>query len=116
MLRKHALLLFVVATTLMPALRSPLNAQEPVPWFGIFRRPPDSKPIITPNPRAAFTDPILKTKVHWEALHTFNPAAIVRGKAVDVLYRAEDDSGSMQIGMHTSRLGLAESADGIHFT
>src|SRR6202035_4447548 len=33
-----------------------------------------------------------------------------------VLYRAEDDSGTMQIGMHTSRLGLAESADGIHFT
>jgi predicted GH43/DUF377 family glycosyl hydrolase len=116
MLRKHSLLLFVVAATLMPALRSPLNAQEPVRWFGIFRRPPDSKPIITPNPRAAFTDPILKTKVHWEALHTFNPAAIVRGKTVDVLYRAEDDSGSMQIGMHTSRLGLAESADGIHFT
>ena len=35
---------------------------------------------------------------------------------VDVLYRAEDDTGAMQIGMHTSRLGLAESADGIHFT
>ena len=116
MLRKHSLLLFVVATTLMSALRSPLNAQEPARWFGIFRRPLDSKPIITPNPRAAFADPILKTKVHWEALHTFNPAAIVRGRAVDVLYRAEDDSGSMQIGMHTSRLGLAESADGIHFT
>jgi predicted GH43/DUF377 family glycosyl hydrolase len=33
-----------------------------------------------------------------------------------VLYRAEDDSGTMQIGMHTSRLGLAESSDGIHFT
>lgn len=33
-----------------------------------------------------------------------------------MLYRAEDDSGAMQIGMHTSRLGLAESSDGIHFT
>jgi predicted GH43/DUF377 family glycosyl hydrolase len=53
--------------------------------------------------------------VHWEALHTFNPAAIVRDGKIDVLYRAEDDSGTMQIGMHTSRLGLAESDDGIHF-
>ena len=54
--------------------------------------------------------------MHWEALHTFNPAAIVRDGKVYVLYRAEDDSGTMQIGMHTSRLGLAESEDGIHFT
>jgi predicted GH43/DUF377 family glycosyl hydrolase len=35
---------------------------------------------------------------------------------VYVLYRAEDDSGTMQIGMHTSRLGLAVSEDGVHFT
>lgn len=83
---------------------------------GAFSRPQDSKPIVTPDPKAEFSDPILHSKVHWEALHTFNPAAIVRGEKVDVLYRAEDDSGSMQIGMHTSRLGLAESADGIHFT
>ena len=33
-----------------------------------------------------------------------------------MLYRAEDDSGAMEIGGHTSRLGLAESKDGIHFT
>jgi predicted GH43/DUF377 family glycosyl hydrolase len=32
-----------------------------------------------------------------------------------VLYRAEDDTGEMRIGLHTSRLGLAESEDGIHF-
>jgi predicted GH43/DUF377 family glycosyl hydrolase len=41
---------------------------------------------------------------------------VVRNGKVFVLYRAEDDSGEMQIGMHTSRLGLAESDDGIHFT
>ncbi len=32
-----------------------------------------------------------------------------------VLYRAEDDTGDMVIGGHTSRLGLAVSADGVHF-
>ena len=54
--------------------------------------------------------------MHWEALHTFNPAAIVRDGKVYVLYRAEDDSGAMEVGGHTSRLGLAESKDGISFT
>jgi predicted GH43/DUF377 family glycosyl hydrolase len=57
-----------------------------------------------------------KAPVHWEALHTFNPAAVVRNGKVMLLYRAEDDTGSMEIGGHTSRLGLAESDDGVHFT
>ena len=62
-----------------------------------------------------FEDPILHKPGAWEALHTFNPAAIVRNGKVYVLYRAEDNSGTMDIGGHTSRLGLAESDDGIHF-
>src|ERR1700733_14841207 len=80
-----------------------------------FVRPVDA-PIIEPNPKAVFTDPITKNPVHWEALHTFNPGAIVRAGKIYVLYRAEDDSGTMVIGMHTSRLGMASSEDGIHFT
>jgi beta-1,2-mannosidase len=39
----------------------------------------------------------------------------VRDGKVYFLYRAEDDSGTKQIGMHTSRLGLGVSEDGIHF-
>jgi predicted GH43/DUF377 family glycosyl hydrolase len=84
--------------------------------LGPFVRPGSGNPVITPDKNAVFEDPILHSSVHWEALHTFNPAAIVRNGKVDVLYRAEDDSGTMQIGMHTSRLGLAESDDGVHFT
>jgi predicted GH43/DUF377 family glycosyl hydrolase len=89
----------------------------PMPDWAIapFARPVD-EPVIRPNPESTFTDPITGKPVHWEALHTFNPAAVVRNGKVYVLYRAEDDSGSMQIGMHTSRLGLAESQDGVHFT
>ena len=83
--------------------------------LGPFARPANSLPVIHPQPEKAFRDPILKRGVHWEALHTFNPAAVVREGKVVVLYRAEDNSGAMQIGMHTSRLGLAESSDGIHF-
>jgi beta-1,2-mannosidase len=80
-----------------------------------FHRPPDSRPIITPQPQAVLLDPISGEEVHWEALHTFNPAAIVRDGQVFLLYRAEDNTGSMAIGEHTSRLGLAVSSDGIHF-
>jgi predicted GH43/DUF377 family glycosyl hydrolase len=71
--------------------------------------------VISPDRHAVFEDPIRHAPVHWEALHTFNPAAVVRDGKIYVLYRAEDDTGAMQIGMHTSRLGLAESSDGIHF-
>ncbi len=93
-----------------------LCAQSPPNWLiGPFTRPSTGNPVISPNPNSKFTDPILKSPVQWEALHTFNPAAIVRHGKIYVLYRAEDNSGTMQIGGHTSRLGLAESSDGIHF-
>jgi predicted GH43/DUF377 family glycosyl hydrolase len=93
-----------------------LFAQSTQSWIlGPFVRPVTA-PIIQPNPQSVFTDPITGKPVHWEALHTFNPAAIVRQGKVYVLYRAEDNSGTMVIGMHTSRLGMASSDDGIHFT
>lgn len=90
---------------------SPLSIAPPA----TFTRPPAAEPIIKPVPTATFTDPILHKPVQWEALHTFNPAAVVRAGKVVVLYRAEDNSGQMGIGFHTSRLGLAESTDGLHF-
>lgn len=92
-------------------------AQNLPGWtIGPFARPAQGNPVITPRPQSTFMDPIEHKPVQWEALHTFNPAAIVRNGKVYVLYRAEDNSGTMQIGMHTSRLGMAVSADGIHFT
>jgi beta-1,2-mannosidase len=107
-------LLFITATLLTTSV---LPAQRPAEWeIGPFTRLANGNPVITPNPQSSFTDPVLNAPVHWESLHTFNPAAIVRNGKVYVLYRAEDNSGTMQIGEHTSRLGLAESDDGIHFT
>ena len=61
-------------------------------------------------------DPLSKLPTHWEALHTFNPASVVSGGKVILLYRAEDDSGDMKIGGHVSRLGMAVSSDGVHFS
>ena len=90
----------------------PQDAATP---FGAWTRPVTS-PVIAPDKTSAFRDPVTGADVHWEALHTFNPAAVVRDGKIYVLYRAEDDSGTAIIGGHTSRLGLASSGDGIHFT
>jgi predicted GH43/DUF377 family glycosyl hydrolase len=93
-----------------------LSSQSTTPWVtGPFTRPAQGNPVIAPNAAATFLDPIEKKSVQWEALHTFNPAAIVRHGKIYVLYRAEDNSGAMEIGGHTSRLGMAESDDGVHF-
>lgn len=45
----------------------------------------------------------------WESAGTFNPAVVARGDKIVMLYRAQDKAG-------ISRLGYAESVDGIHFT
>ena len=86
-------------------------------WMmGPFLRPEGQNPILRADGTSTFLCPVRKTHVHWEALHVFNPAAVVLNDKVYLLYRAEDDHGKMKIGRHTSRLGLAESDDGIHFT
>lgn len=83
--------------------------------IGPFERPPASAAIVTPSFDSTFDCPMRGTPVRWEALHTFNPAAIVREGKVYLLYRAEDDFGEMAISAHTSRLGLAVSDDGVTF-
>jgi predicted GH43/DUF377 family glycosyl hydrolase len=58
----------------------------------------------------AFNDPILSPQgAAWESAGTFNPAVIRHNNKFIMLYRAQDVSG-------TSRLGYAESTDGLHFT
>lgn len=84
--------------------------------FGPFAKPVQVNPIIAPNPASRFRSPMTDSVVAWEEYATFNPAAVVKDGKVVVLYRAEDTSGEQQIGRHTSRLGLAESSDGLHFT
>lgn len=84
--------------------------------FGPFRKPVGVNPIISPRATSVFRSPVSDSVVHWEEYATFNPAAVVRGNQIVLLYRAEDASGEAMVGGHTSRLGYAESADGLHFT
>jgi len=98
------------------AVAQPLRAQERSWMFGPFTKPVAANPVIVPDAASTFHSPMGDTTVKWEEYATFNPAAVVRNGKVFVLYRAEDASGAMEIGHHTSRLGLAESSDGLHFT
>ena len=95
---------------------TPAGAQRRDWMFGPFAKPVQANPVIAPNSNSTFLSPMTDSIVRWEEYATFNPGAVVRGGRVFMLYRAEDASGKMQIGEHTSRIGLAESADGLHFT
>ena len=113
----------LVATALLIGLASATSnraaAAPAADWqIGPFARPtpPDVNPVIRPSPASTFDCPMRGRPVHWETANTFNPAAVIRDGKVWLLYRAEDDSGGNHIGGHTSRLGLASSDDGRHFT
>lgn len=65
-------------------------------------------PILAPA-NAVFEDPVTHRKTAWEARNVFNPAMVVRNDTAFMLYRAQDSA-------LTSRIGLAWSTDGLHFT
>lgn len=70
-------------------------------------------PVMAADSIQEFYCPVRKEKVKWEQKDVFNPAAIVRNDTLFLLYRAEDMIGKFA---GTSRIGLAWSLDGIHFT
>src|SRR5271169_4480296 len=81
----------VAACTLITSLA----AQSALPAISRWKRASDT-PIVSPQGDG------------WESAGTFNPSVVwFHGKFV-MLYRAQDRAG-------TSRLGYAESDDGIHF-
>ncbi|SRR5579871_49618 len=69
-------------------------------------------PVLTPG-KDSFICPIRNEKIFWEEKDVFNPAIVVKDGKIFMLYRAQDKEGSPG---GTSRIGLAESMDGIHFT
>ncbi len=69
-------------------------------------------PVLSPG-TGIFMDPIWKSKVAWEEKDVFNPAIVVRDNKIYMLYRAQDKIG---LPGGTSRIGLAVSNDGLHFT
>ena len=76
---------------------------------------PGENPIIRADSTFTFVCPVKKDTVKWQKADVFNPAAIVKDNKIYVLYRAEDNPAAI-LGGRTSRIGLAYSEDGIHFT
>ena len=93
-----------------------LNAaaqNAPVLKVSSFYKPAEN-PIVRADSSYTFKDPIKNETVKWQKADVFNPAAIVKDNKVFLLYRCEDNPAA-HLGGRTSRLGLAESEDGIHF-
>lgn len=76
--------------------------------FDAFEKKDALNPILKPSPDLSFKDPITGNQVNWEERNVLNPSAVVRGDSIYLFYRAQDKQG-------TSRIGLASSADGLHF-
>ena len=77
-----------------------------------FSKADSVNPILLPGAVLKFKCPVRGDTVKWEEKDVFNPAAVVRNDTVFLLYRAEDVLGKFA---GTSRIGLAYSADGLHF-
>lgn len=95
---------------LAPACAQPTPRK---PWvLGPFRKENALNPILDAKATTTFDCPVRNETVRWEEKDVFNPATVVRNGKVYMIYRAEDT-----VGKHagTSRLGLAVSADGLHF-
>ena len=76
---------------------------------------PDENPVLEADSTFTFTCPVINEPVKWQKADVFNPAAIVKNNKVYLLYRCEDNPEAY-LGGRTSRIGLAYSEDGIHFT
>ncbi len=101
---------FAMILSTFPAGAIPAGAATLSSWaIGPFNRPSD-QPAIRPNPDAVFDCPLSNTPVHWEKAWVYNPAALVKDGKIVVLYRAQQGPGNS-----CSRIGYAESEDGIHF-
>lgn len=76
--------------------------------FSSFTKVDSLNPILKPSSELTFQCPIAESMVKWEERNVLNPSAVVKGDSVFMFYRAQDKTG-------TSRIGLAVSADGLHF-
>ncbi len=66
-------------------------------------------PILSPSGKEKFTCPITHQLTAWNERNVLNPAAVVKDGKVYLLFRSQDNA-------MVSRLGLAISEDGLHFS
>lgn len=111
---------FLVILISFPACNNPASKEETIVvvdsstnWAMLgFEKADNNNPVLTPG-NNQFFDPIWKKKLAWEEKDVFNPAIVVKDNKIYMLYRAQDKIG---LPGGTSRIGLAVSTDGLHFT
>jgi beta-1,2-mannosidase len=84
-------------------------------WDFLSFYKPAENPVLKADSTFTFVDPVKNELVRWQRADVFNPAAIVKDNKIYLLYRSEDNPAAI-LGGRTSRIGLAYSEDGIHFT
>ena len=77
-------------------------------WLLPFVKLDSINPVMQPG-SLTFNCPVQNRVINWEAKNVFNAAVAVKNDTLFMLYRAQDSAGC-------SRIGLAKSANGIHFT
>ena len=117
MKNKYKLLFFINSIILFTACTNRSNEQSTkdttLNWTLLgFEKVDSVNPVLVPG-HHQFTDPISQKKIEWEAKDVFNPAIVVRHDTIFMLYRAQDKIG---LPGGTSRIGLATSVDGFHFS
>jgi predicted GH43/DUF377 family glycosyl hydrolase len=108
---RRSICLFLLAG--LAACQAPSPSAAPA-WRPEGFRKPAENPILRADSALTFADPLSGREVRWQKADVFNPAAVVREGKVWLLYRCEDNPAA-HLGGRTSRIGLAESSDGIHF-
>lgn len=104
--------LFFIAMGLMACHSDPVSktGSSAAEWQILgFEKADSINPILSPSSKETFVSPLQKKTIAWSEKNVLNPAAVVKDGKVYLLYRSQDSA-------MTSRLGLAVSDDGLHFT
>ena len=86
----------------------PIYTIRTIALFMIAVSPATSADRVTIDAARLSSQPLLGPSSEWSELGLFNPTAIKIATKTVLLFRAQDRN-------HTSRIGYAESADGLHF-
>jgi predicted GH43/DUF377 family glycosyl hydrolase len=108
-LKNFVLLAFIVAIWSCKTSQTGISHID----FDTFHKT-EINPILKADSSFVFDCPITKTTIKWQRADVFNPSAIVKDGKIMLLYRAEDNPKA-HLGGRTSRIGLAESTDGVNF-
>jgi|SRR6478735_43005 len=103
-----AIVCFTACTSNNKQTNTSENNSDSSNWLLPFVKLDSVNPVMQPG-NLSFNDPVTNKPVHWEAKNVFNAAVAIKNDTLFMLYRAQDSAGC-------SRIGLAKTVDGIHFT